>query len=94
MEYCETNLQDYINEIVYPLNFSIIRKIAYQILEGLLYLHSNGILHRDLKPLNILINNSGVVKICDFGSAAENVGNDISVNNLTGFVRKYVLIKR
>ena len=76
MEYCPTNLQDYINEVVYPLDFTIIRKIAFQLLHGLLYLHSNGILHRDLKPLNILISRTGVVKICDFGSAVENVGNE------------------
>ena len=76
MEYCPTNLQDYINEVVYPLDYTIIRKIAFQLLNGLLYLHSNGILHRDLKPLNILISKTGILKICDFGSAVENVGNN------------------
>lgn len=40
-----------------------------QILLGMDYVHKQGITHRDLKPENILINESGVVKICDFGSA-------------------------
>lgn len=75
MEYCPTNLQDYINEVVYPLDFNIIRKIGFQMLQGLLYLHSNGVLHRDIKPSNVLISKSGIVKICDFGSSVENVGN-------------------
>jgi cell division cycle 2-like protein len=77
MEYCPINLQNYLNEVVYPLDMDFIRKIAYQLLCGLLYLHSNGVLHRDLKPLNILISDTGIVKICDFGSAAEHVGRDL-----------------
>ena len=32
-------------------------------------LHSNGIIYRDLKPENILLTDSGIIKICDFGSA-------------------------
>lgn len=74
MEHCPTSLQDYINDVVYPLDFQIIRKIAYQLLQGLLYLHSNGVLHRDIKPGNVLISKTGIVKLCDFGSAVENVG--------------------
>lgn len=36
---------------------------------GLEYLHNNWILHRDLKPNNLLVNSSGVLKIGDFGLA-------------------------
>jgi serine/threonine protein kinase len=39
----------------------------YQILRGLLYMHSANIMHRDLKPSNILINADCDLKICDFG---------------------------
>lgn len=40
-----------------------------QILQGMQFVHSQGICHRDLKPENILKTEEGVVKICDFGSA-------------------------
>jgi len=42
---------------------------SYQILRGLLYLHSGNVVHRDLKPSNILVNKNCDLKICDFGLA-------------------------
>lgn len=55
----------------------VIRKLCYQFFEGLAFLHSKGIAHRDIKPDNILVDAEGVLnaqkeptlKICDFGSA-------------------------
>lgn len=41
----------------------------YQILRGLKYIHSANVLHRDLKPGNLLINQNCDLKICDFGLA-------------------------
>jgi len=41
--------------------------IIYQILRALLYLHSANIIHRDVKPSNVLINEDCTIKICDFG---------------------------
>lgn len=42
-----------------------------QLLEGVAYLHDNWVLHRDLKTSNILYNNRGQLKICDFGMARQ-----------------------
>lgn len=53
---------------------TLVAEIARQVLNGLQYLHKNGVTHRDLKPANILVDSSAAVKICDFGvSRSENV---------------------
>lgn len=44
-----------------------VRTIAAQLISALYYLHSHRILHRDMKPQNILLGKDGVVKLCDFG---------------------------
>ena len=46
-----------------------VKKIIYQILNGVAYCHSKRIMHRDLKPQNIMIDNAGRVKLIDFGLA-------------------------
>lgn len=48
-----------------------IQYVMYQIFLGLFYLHENNVIHRDIKPNNILLNDSCDVKICDFGFARE-----------------------
>lgn len=44
-----------------------VRPIACQLVAALFYLHSHRILHRDMKPQNILIGKGGCIKLCDFG---------------------------
>ena len=44
-----------------------IQYFIYQILRGVVYMHSANIIHRDLKPANILANKNCDLKICDFG---------------------------
>lgn len=51
------------------LNETLTAGWVKDIMEGLLYLHSNNIIHRDIKPGNILINIDGSCKITDFGSS-------------------------
>ncbi|KAL2812383.1 kinase-like domain-containing protein [Aspergillus granulosus] len=52
-----------------PLEGKFVQYFTYQILRGLKYIHSAGVIHRDLKPGNILINENCDLKICDFGLA-------------------------
>jgi serine/threonine protein kinase len=44
-----------------------VRAIVGQIAQGLLYAHSRGVVHRDLKPGNVLVDRSGQVQLTDFG---------------------------
>ncbi len=50
-----------------------IQFFLYQILRGLKFIHSAGILHRDLKPRNLLVNSNCDLKICDFGLARADI---------------------
>jgi len=54
-----------------PLNENIIRVYTRQILEGLEYLHVRNTIHRDIKGANILVDNKGVCKLTDFGTATK-----------------------
>lgn len=69
MERYPMNLNDFINKS--PLSESEIYRIFNQILEGVKYYVSEGVLHRDLKPQNILIDNHSNIKIADFGLSSK-----------------------
>lgn len=59
-----------------PLSNDHCKYFLFQLLRGLKYLHSANILHRDLKPGNLLVNANCDLKICDFGLARTSGGNE------------------
>lgn len=66
-EYMNHDLMGLLDNETMMFDEPTIYRIMRQILEGLNHCHKRNILHRDLKCSNILVNNSGVVKLADFG---------------------------
>lgn len=62
------DLKSYIREN-YPISISRVISIMSQVIDAMNEAHKNGIIHRDLKPQNVLIDQSGDVKVTDFGIA-------------------------
>ncbi|XP_063802296.1 protein kinase C delta type-like [Pseudophryne corroboree] len=67
-----------------PFDVPTIRFFAAEILCGLQFLHTRGIVHRDIKTDNILLDAAGHVKIADFGLSAMNVHGDKKISGQTG----------
>lgn len=66
------------------------RYIIYQVLKAMKYIHSGQVLHRDMKPSNLLLNSECFVKVADFGLArsidAQEDPNQVSMPVLTDYV--------
>jgi len=54
-----------------PLTIDHVTIFIYQVLRGLKFLHGLGIIHRDIKPGNLLVNSNCLLKVCDFGLSRE-----------------------
>ncbi|XP_025929524.1 cyclin-dependent kinase 7 isoform X2 [Apteryx rowi] len=68
-DFMETDLEVIIKDTSIVLTQSHIKAYMLMTLQGLEYLHQHWILHRDLKPNNLLLDENGVLKLADFGLA-------------------------
>ncbi|CAD5219452.1 unnamed protein product [Bursaphelenchus okinawaensis] len=68
-EFVERDLREYMEEIARLISIDNVKLFLVQLLRGLAYCHRRRILHRDLKPQNLLINRLGELKLADFGLA-------------------------
>ncbi|KAJ2539736.1 Protein kinase C signaling pathway involved MAPKK protein [Coemansia sp. RSA 1933] len=75
MEYCEGGSLEDVYKRVAKLHAQIgegvLGKVAVAVINGLVQLHSYRIIHRDVKPSNILVTGRGEIKLCDFGVSGE-----------------------
>lgn len=67
-EFLDQDLKKYMDSVP-KLEPALVKSYIKQLLQGLLYCHTRRILHRDLKPQNLLIDRSGCLKLADFGLA-------------------------
>lgn len=68
-EYLDQDLKQYLDHCEGGLETGILKSFLYQLLRGVGYCHHHRVLHRDLKPQNLLINREGELKLADFGLA-------------------------
>lgn len=66
------------------LNATELTKIAYESADGVAYLHSKNIIHRDLKTLNVLVSQDNEARVCDFG-----ISRSADSQIMTGLVGTY-----
>jgi len=68
-EYLDQDLKKYLDVCIGGLEIQIVKSFLYQLITGVAYCHHHRVLHRDLKPQNLLINREGELKLADFGLA-------------------------
>ncbi|KAK9788429.1 hypothetical protein WJX73_000565 [Symbiochloris irregularis] len=71
MEYMDHELKFLMEQMKQPFSTAEVKCLMLQLLDGIAHLHENWVIHRDLKTSNILYNNCGELKICDFGMARQ-----------------------
>jgi cyclin-dependent kinase-like len=79
-EYVEKNLLEVLEKYPEGLNPKLIRSFVFQMCKAVHYLHTKNIIHRDVKPENLLVDENMNLKLCDFGFARKISLNDENNN--------------
>jgi len=66
-EFLLMDLKKYMDTVSGAIDPSLVRSYTYQICSGIEYCHARRIIHRDMKPQNLLIDSKGLIKLADFG---------------------------
>ncbi len=73
-----------------PLPLAKVVDVAGQVADALACAHAHGVIHRDVKPANILLREDGHVKVADFGIAKAGMGNDLTRTGVVMGTAKYL----
>jgi len=71
-EWVDKDLKGYMDKlkrkpVLEMMDMKLVKSYMYQLLRGMDFCHRRGIMHRDMKPQNLLVSKDGVLKIADFG---------------------------
>ncbi|KAF9584730.1 cyclin-dependent serine/threonine protein kinase [Lunasporangiospora selenospora] len=68
-EFLDSDLKKFLDTYSGDIDATTIKQLMYQLMKGIEFCHEHRVLHRDLKPQNLLINKKGDLKLADFGLA-------------------------
>ncbi|KPP74693.1 cyclin-dependent kinase 17-like [Scleropages formosus] len=90
-EYLDKDLKQYMDDCGNIMSMHNVKIFLFQILRGLAYCHRRKVLHRDLKPQNLLINERGELKLADFGTVPHRRSASTACGAISGLRSRFFL---